>query len=282
VSTPLIETVALAKSFRVKGPAGTADLPAVVDVHLAIVPGRTLGCVGGSGSGKSTLGRLILGLIPPDSGRVLFRGRDLTLLRPSEARPLRRELGIVFQDPMLSLNPRRTVGQNLARPLLNFGATRATARERVRELMRTVGLEPRLADRYPNEFSGGQCQRLAIARALALEPSFVFLDEPVSALDVSVQAQILNLLMDLQERLGLAYLFVTHDLRLIRHVAPDLIVMRHGRIVEAGPSDAIYATPKHAYTRALLSGVLRLDAPFDWNAVDDGALDLDVAAPALN
>lgn len=278
MTEPLIEAVALTKSFR--GPRGASATTAVAGASLTIEKGSTLGCVGGSGSGKSTLGRLILGLIQPDSGTVLYRGREISGLSPTEMRPLRRELGIVFQDPMLSLNPRRTVGESLARPLHNFGMPRRAARGRAEELMRLVGLEPRLAERYPNEFSGGQCQRLAIARALALEPAFLFLDEPVSALDVSVQAQILNLLLDLQEQLGLTYLFVTHDLRLIRFVAPELIVMQHGRIVEAGSSELICDAPEHPYTRALLSGVLRLDARFDWSSVADDALDLDAPAPA--
>ncbi|MFO1035296.1 MAG: ATP-binding cassette domain-containing protein [Geminicoccaceae bacterium] len=277
---PLIRTKALTKSFRHRGTHGPVVTTAVADANVEIRAGTTLGCVGGSGSGKSTLGRLILGLITPDSGVVTYKSRQISGLGPAEMRPLRRELGIVFQDPMLSLNPRRSVGASLARPLRNFGASRKAARERVEELMRLVGLEPRLVDRYPNEFSGGQCQRLAIARALALEPAFLFLDEPVSALDVSVQAQILNLLLDLQERLGLAYLFVTHDLRLIRFVAPELIVMEHGRIVEAGSSEQICAEPRHPYTRTLLSGVLRLDTPFDWSAVADDALELDAPAAA--
>jgi ABC-type glutathione transport system ATPase component len=251
------------------------DVLAVDDVSLAIPEGATLACVGASGSGKSTLGRLILRLIEPDAGRIHYRGVNLASLAAAEMRLLRRELQLVFQDPMLSLNPRRTIGENLARPLWNFGAGRGAAAARVAELLELVGLDPRQAHRYPSELSGGQCQRVAIARALALEPRFVVLDEPVSALDVSVQAQILNLLLELQARLRLTYLFVTHDLKLVRYMADQVVVMHHGRIVEAGASSEVWRAPQHFYTRSLIRSVLRLDATPDWEALAGESSDAD-------
>jgi ABC-type glutathione transport system ATPase component len=281
----LIRVEGLTKRFRAPrrllDGRGEPDVVAVDDVSLVVPEGATLACVGASGSGKSTLGRLILRLIEPDAGRIDYRGVDLASLPAAEIRPLRRELQLVFQDPMLSLNPRRTIGENLARPLWNFGAGRRAAAARVAELLELVGLDPRQAHRYPSELSGGQCQRVAIARALALEPRFVVLDEPVSALDVSVQAQILNLLLELQARLRLTYLFVTHDLKLVRYMADRVVVMRHGRIVEAGASTEVWRAPRHPYTRSLIRSVLRMNAPPDWEALASEASDAD-APPTLS
>ena len=265
---PLIEVRGLRKSFPIREGLlvrrQTGEVVAVDDVSFDIPAGATLGCVGGSGSGKSTLGRLILNLIEADSGSIRLDGAELVGLSPAEMRPHRRDMQIVFQDPLHSLNPRRTVAENIARPLLNFDETPRRAAERVRELLDIVGLEPAHANRYPHEFSGGQCQRIAIARALALNPRFLFLDEPVSALDVSIQAQILNLLKDLQAAFELTYLFVAHDLELVRHFSDRMIVLYHGRIVEAGASDEVYRDARHPYSRTLLESVLRIDGDDSW------------------
>jgi len=267
----LIEVRGLRKRFRL-GRRGWTRRPAreviaVEDVSFDIREGETLGCVGGSGSGKSTLGRLILNLLPADAGSVRFDGVDLARLSRREMRPYRCHLQIVWQDPLQALNPRRTVAENMARPLLNFGASHRDALGRVRELLELVGLDPTHANRYPHEFSGGQCQRIVIARALALRPRFLFLDEPVSALDVSIQAQILNLLKDLQERFRLTYLFVAHDLKIVKHFSDRIIVLYHGRAVEAGPSEALYHRPLHPYSRALLDAVLTVDGDERWRRV---------------
>ena len=267
-AAPLIEVRGLCKSFPIH--AGllvrrtTGEVVAVDDVSFDIPAGATLGCVGGSGSGKSTLGRLILNLIAPDSGSVRLDGAEIVGLAPGEMRPHRRDMQIVFQDPLHSLNPRRTVAENIARPLLNFDETPQRAAARVRELLDIVGLEPAHANRYPHEFSGGQCQRIAIARALALNPRFLVLDEPVSALDVSIQAQVLNLLKDLQATFELTYLFVAHDLDLVRYFSDRMIVLHHGRIVEAGESDEIYRNARHPYSRTLLESVLGIDGDDSW------------------
>jgi len=255
----LLEIRSLSKSFPIR--EGTVvrrkvgEVVAVDDVSFDVFEGETLGCVGGSGSGKSTLGRLILNLIPADRGSVRLDGVDLVGLSATEMRRYRRGFQIVFQDPLHSLNPRRTVAENIARPLLNFDVPREEAKARVDELLDLVGLNPAHANRYPHEFSGGQCQRIGIARALALKPRFLFLDEPVSALDVSIQAQILNLLKDLQNALNLTYLFVAHDLKVVKHFSDRIIVLYHGRIVEIGGSDEVYHEPKHPYTRSLLDSV---------------------------
>lgn len=268
---PMIEVRGLRKSFPIHSGMflrrRIGDVVAVDDVAFDVFEGETLGCVGGSGSGKSTIGRLLLNLIAADSGSVRLNGVDLVGLSSAEMRRYRRELQIVFQDPLHSLNPRRTVAENLARPLLNFGAQRREARARVSELLDVVGLNPAHANRYPHEFSGGQCQRIGIARALALKPRFLFLDEPVSALDVSIQAQILNLLKDLQEAFKLTYLFVAHDLKIVRHFSDRIIVLYHGRIVEVGDSDDVYYRPKHPYTQSLLDAVLDIDGGDSWEGV---------------
>lgn len=260
--TPLVEVRHLVKHFA-QGDGwlrrGTV-VRAVDDVSFAIGEGETFALVGESGSGKSTLGRCILRLVEPTAGEVWFRGEHVLGLSAARMRAARREMQMIFQDPYSSLNPRMRVRAIVEEPLVihRFGST-AARRARVVELFELVGLEPAHLDRYPHEFSGGQRQRIGLARALALNPSFVIADEPVSALDVSIQAQVINLLMDLQARLKLTYLFIAHDLRLVRHIADRVAVMYMGKIVEVGPTAALFETPRHPYTRALLSAVPVLD-----------------------
>jgi len=257
--TPLVEARGLTKKFPVgRTVLGSprAWVHAVSDVDLTLVPGETVGLVGESGCGKSTLGRLLLRLVEPTAGEVRFEGRALGELRGRELRALRRAMQIVFQDPYGSLNPRMRVQAIVGEGLMIHGiGTRAERREKVRELLDLVGLSPEAASRYPHEFSGGQRQRIGIARALALGPKFVVADEAVSALDVSIQAQILNLLQDLQRRLGLTLLFISHDLRVVEHLADRVAIMYLGRIVEQGTRADVYERPRHPYTRALLSAV---------------------------
>jgi oligopeptide transport system ATP-binding protein len=229
---------------------------AVDDVSFEIGEGETLGLVGESGSGKSTTGYCILQLLKPTSGSVTFMGKELTELGRSDLREMRKEMQIVFQDPYSSLNPRMTVGNIVGEPMLVHGqGTRRDRERRVRDLLETVGFNPDFTNRYPHEFSGGQRQRIGIARALALNPRLIVCDEPVSALDVSIQAQILNLLKDLQRDLGLAYLFVAHDLAVVRAMSDRIAVMNKGKLVETGPAEVVYANPQEDYTKALLAAV---------------------------
>jgi peptide/nickel transport system ATP-binding protein/oligopeptide transport system ATP-binding protein len=234
----------------------TAYIKAVDGVSFAVEAGKTLALVGESGCGKSTVSRLALRLIEPDSGDIQFEGHDLLAFGADELRAFRRKAQIIFQDPYASLNPRMTVSQILGEPLaLHDLVPPSQRRARVEELLRLVGLEPRFARRYPHEFSGGQRQRIAIARALAVEPKLIICDEPVSALDVSIRSQILNLLRDLQERLGLAYIFVSHDLAVVKHIADRVAVMNLGKIVETSDTNSLFASPRHPYSRALLSAI---------------------------
>ncbi len=232
------------------------DIRAVDDVSFEIRRGETLGLVGESGCGKSTVGRTILRLYKPTSGRIVFDGQDISQLSEGELRPLRRRMQMVFQDPFASLNPRHSVGRIVAEPLRTHGlADRKDAATRVRELLRTVGLPTDAAGRYPHEFSGGQRQRIGLARALAVNPDFIVADEPVSALDVSIQAQIINLLEQLQEEFDLTYLFIAHDLAVVRHISDRIAVMYLGWIVEVSPAAELYENPLHPYTISLLSAV---------------------------
>jgi oligopeptide transport system ATP-binding protein len=231
-------------------------LRAVDDVSFSVEPGETFGLVGESGSGKTTTGRCILRLAEPTSGEVWFRGRDLLALSGAELRRARRDMQVVFQDPFSSLNPRMPAGAIVEEPLVIHGlGTKTERRERVAELFRLVGLDPSHLQRYPREFSGGQRQRIGFARALALEPALIVADEPVSALDLPVQTQVIDLLMRLQEQLHLTCLFIAHDLRLVEHVCSRVAVMYRGRILEAGRTDALFRNPAHPYTRALLSAI---------------------------
>jgi oligopeptide/dipeptide ABC transporter ATP-binding protein len=232
-----------------------AEVHAVDDVSLTVHEGETLGIVGESGCGKTTLARCIVRLLRPSAGRILFRGHDVTDARGRGLRAMRREVQMVFQDPQASLNPRKRVGQIVGRPVRLRRGSRAGVAARVSELLSSVGLDPEHADRFPHEFSGGQRQRVGVARALALEPTLIVLDEPVSALDVSIQAQVVNLLEDLQDDLGLTYVFVAHDLSVVRHVSDRISVMYLGKVVELAPTEMLYARPIHPYTVALLAAV---------------------------
>jgi oligopeptide/dipeptide ABC transporter ATP-binding protein len=229
---------------------------AVDGVDLAIAKGQTLGLVGESGCGKSTVARLILKLLEPDAGRILYRGQDITNVTPQAMKPLRSEIQIVFQDPYGSLNPRMTVGQSIAEGLRITAAQQAVSpRDRVAELLKMVGMSPDSADRYPHEFSGGQRQRIGIARALSVDPALIICDEPISALDVSIQAQIINLLKDLQDQLGLSYLFISHDLNVVGYLCNQVAVMYQGLIVELAETDRLYDHPQHPYTLSLLAAI---------------------------
>jgi oligopeptide transport system ATP-binding protein len=260
VSEPLLTITDLHVHFPIRQgllfDRTVGHLRAVDGVSFEIHEGQTLGLVGESGSGKSTTALAILQLLRPTSGSVRFLGQELTLLRGEELRRMRHEMQIVFQDPYASLNPRMTVGRIVAEPLEVHGiGTRTNRRDRVRELLEVVGFDPNYTNRYPHEFSGGQRQRIGIARALALNPKLIVCDEPVSALDVSIQAQILNLLKDLQHDFALTYLFIAHDLAVVRSISDTLAVMQNGRIVEQGPADQLYAQPQSDYTQALLAAV---------------------------
>jgi oligopeptide transport system ATP-binding protein len=253
----LLDVRDLSKHFPIGGGFfGGQTVRAVDGVSFEIHAGETLGLVGESGCGKSTLGRLLVQLLPVTTGHVLFKGIDLVALKGERLRRMRQEMQMIFQDPYASLNPRMSVGEIIAEPLRNFGITLALdRRRRVGEVMRLCGLNPSYINRYPHEFSAGQRQRVGIARALALNPSFIVADEPISALDTSIQAQIVNLLDELQDRFRLTYLFIAHDLSVVRHVSDRVAVMYLGKIVEIGASDAVYERPQHPYTKALLSSL---------------------------
>ncbi|WP_394708394.1 ABC transporter ATP-binding protein [uncultured Desulfuromusa sp.] len=258
MTVSLLEVKNLRKSFRIRDSLGrtSGQLVAVNDISFSVKQGETLGLVGESGCGKSTAGKLILQLLQPDSGEVLFSGEELTGLSAKQMRPYRRHLQMIFQDPFSSLNPRMTVGAILREPLLIHRlAPPRQLRDRVIELLEKVGLSAEHEQRYPHEFSGGQRQRVGIARALAVEPQLIIADEPVSALDLSVQAQILNLLQKFQKEQGLSYIFIAHDLAVIEHVSDRIAVMYLGKIVELTNAEELYKNPRHPYTEALLNAV---------------------------
>jgi ABC-type oligopeptide transport system ATPase subunit len=262
---PLLEIRNLIKVFplgeSIFGGGGKGEVRAVDDVSLNIQSGETLGLVGESGSGKSTLGRLVLRLIEPSSGEILFEGRDLLAASRGEMRTLRRDMQIIFQDPFGSLDPRMRVDDVVSEPLIIHERMHSSARRtRVAELLKAVGLDQSAMQRFPHEFSGGQRQRIGIARALALRPKFIVADEPVSALDVSVGAQIVNLLSQLQREFGLTYLFISHSMPVVRYLATRIAVMYRGKIVEVGPTTQITERPQHAYTRSLLEATPELTA----------------------
>jgi oligopeptide transport system ATP-binding protein len=257
---PLLEVRSLTKHFPIRRGLLSkivGHVKAVTDVSFQIAPGQTLGLVGESGCGKTTTGRCVLRLIEPSGGHILFSGQDLAELSHRELRPFRRQMQIIFQDPFSSLNPRMTVEQIIAEGLIvhDMVKTAMDRRERVTSLLKDVGLPPEALERYPHEFSGGQRQRIGIARALAVDPRFIVCDEPVSALDVSVQAQIINLLMELQAEHGLSYLFIAHDLSVVEHISSHVAVMYLGHIVEYATTKDLFSDPRHPYTRALLSAV---------------------------
>lgn len=256
-NAPLLVIDNLSKYFN----TAAGQLHAVDGVSFTLEEGKTLGIVGESGCGKSTTGRCILKLIEPTSGKIIFQGNDITKLSRKEMRPLRQKMQMVFQDPFSSLDPRETVMQLISEPIIEHKLIkgREAIEERTLELMRTVGLAERYANVYPHELDGGRRQRIGIARALAMNPKIIVCDEPVSALDVSIQAQVLNLLQDLQQQRGLTYMFVTHDLSVVRHISDDICVMYLGQLVETSPAKELFAAPLHPYTKALLSAIPSTD-----------------------
>jgi oligopeptide transport system ATP-binding protein len=260
-AAPLLEVRDLRVHFSVKQRSGLAGrsvlLKAVDGASFQVAPGETLGIVGESGCGKSTLGRAVLQLIQPTSGEVIWLGRPIQGLGPQQMRPLRRDMTMVFQDPLAALNPRMTVGDIIGEPLDTFVPELPDdqAKARVKEMMAKVGLSPQMVNRYPHEFSGGQCQRIGIARAMILNPKLIVCDEPVSALDVSIQAQIVNLLMRLQRELEISLILISHDLSVVRHICHRILVLYLGRVMEEASRDELYANPRHPYTQALISAV---------------------------
>lgn len=260
MSTPLLKVENLVKSFPIYGglfSREVASVKAVADVSFEINKGETLGLVGESGCGKSTLGRCLTRLHDTTSGKIIYNGKDITHIKGDELREMRKKIQIIFQDPFASLNPRMTIGSILEEPLIihGLGETEKNRQDRIHELIDLVGLRHEHLNRYPHEFSGGQRQRVGIARALAVNPELIICDEPVSALDVSIQAQVINLLMELQHKLGLTYVFIAHDLKVVEHVSTQVAVMYLGKIVEKAAAEELYRNPKHPYTKALMSAI---------------------------
>lgn len=259
-NAPILSVRDLKVHFPIPGKglfAPDRQLKAVDGINFDLYPGETLGVVGESGCGKSTLGRAILQLIAPSGGQVVWLGRDIVGIPHRDMQPLRRDLQIIFQDPLASLNPRMTIGEIIAEPLVTHKPElgREEIKQRVKRMMARVGLLPQMINRYPHEFSGGQCQRIGIARAMILEPKLIICDEPVSALDVSIQAQIVNLLQELQREFDLSLIFISHDLSIVRHICHRILVLYLGNVMELADRDSIYASPKHPYTKALISAV---------------------------